>query len=302
MAVLTPGLLHALFLGLRADYEKGLETAPSQWQKVATLVPSTAASNCYSWLGQFPRLREWLGPRVLKDMQVHGYSIENKKFEATVSIPRTSVEDDSAGVYRPLFEEMGRATGTHPDELIFDLLAAGFSTACYDGKNFFDTEHPVYPSVDGTGVAEAVSNMDVPASNAGPTWYLLDTSRAIKPLIFQERTKPELVSQTDPANSDHVFNHDEYVHGVRYRCNAGFGFWQMAYASKQPLDAIHYGAARAAMRGMKADGGRPLAITPNILVVPPALEGQALKLLAKDESGGNPWANSAEVLVCPWLT
>ena len=128
-------------------------------------------------------------------MQVHGYSIENKKFEATVSIPRTSVEDDSAGVYRPLFEEMGRATGTHPDELIFDLLAAGFSTACYDGKNFFDAEHPVYPSVDGTGIAEAVSNMDVPASNAGPTWYLLDTSRAIKPLIFQERTKPELVTR-----------------------------------------------------------------------------------------------------------
>lgn len=302
MAVVTPGLLKALFDGFHADYKKGLETAPSQWKEVASRIPSTAASNVYSWLGQFPKLREWVGPRVLKDMQLHGYSVTNKLFESTVGIARTTVEDDSVGVYRPMFEEMGRAAGTHPDELVFDLLAAGFSTACYDGQNFFDAEHPVYPNVDGTGVAELVSNIDVPGSGAGPTWYLLDTSRSIKPLIFQERTVPELVSKTNPANSDHVFDHDEYIHGVRYRCNAGFGFWQMAFASKQPLDATHYGAARAALRGMKADGGRPLGIIPNLLVVSPELEGQALKLLAKDESGGNPWAGSAKVLVCPWLS
>jgi phage major head subunit gpT-like protein len=300
MAVTTPALLQALFQGFRADYQRGLQTAPSQWREVATLVPSAAASNTYGWLGQFPALREWAGQRVLQDMAAHGYSITNKLFEGTVGIPRTSVEDDSVGVYRPLFEEMGRAAGVHPDELVFALLAAGASTLCYDGKNFFDTDHPVYPNVDGTGVAISVSNYDVPAESPGATWYLLDTSRAIKPLIFQERTKPELESKTDPANSDHVFENDEYLHGVRYRCNAGFGFWQMAHASRQQLDATHYGAARAAMRSIKADGGRPLGITPNLLVVPPELEAQALRLLVKDESGGNPWAGSAKVLVCPW--
>lgn len=301
MAVVTPALLQALFQGFRADYQRGLQAAPTQWREIATLVPSATASNTFGWLGQFPKLQEWVGSRVIKDMAAHGYSITNKLYEGTVGIARTAVEDDTAGIYRPLFEEMGRAAGVHPDELVFALLAAGATTRCYDGQNFFDTDHPLYPNVDGTGVAESVSNYDVPANNPGATWYLLDTSRAIKPLIFQERTRPELESKTNPANSDHVFDHDEYLHGVRYRCNAGFGFWQMACASRQPLDATHYGAARAAMRSFKADGGRPLGITPNLLVVPPALEAQALKLLVKDADNGNEWAGSAKVLVCPWL-
>lgn len=301
MAVLTPNLLKALFVGFRAEFEKGKAKANPQYKEVATVVPSSSASNTYGWLGQFPKLREWIGERVLKQMAAHGYSITNKLWEASVGVPRTSVEDDTAGVYKPMFEEMGRASESHPDELIFALLAAGATSLCYDGQNFFDTDHPVYPEVDGTGTAESVSNMDVPGSNPGPSWFLLDTSRAIKPLIYQERIKPELESKTDPSNSDHVFMHDEYVHGVRARNNGGFGFWQMAFMSKQPLDAENYGEARAAMGEFKADGGRPLGIVPNLLVVPPRLEGAARKLVEKDTDGGNEWYHSAKVLVCPWL-
>ncbi|MDT4802931.1 Mu-like prophage major head subunit gpT [compost metagenome] len=304
MAVtVSPAILAALFQAYRAEFQKALDAAlqTTQWAKVATLVPSTAAGNLYPWLGQFPMLREWIGERVLQNMATHGYAIQNRKFEGTVTIGRDLVEDDQAGVFLPMFAEMGRAAAYHPESLVFELLKAGFTTACYDGQNFFDTEHPVYPNVDGTGTAESVSNMDVPIVDPGPAWFLLDTSRAIKPIIFQERTKPELTSKTDPKNSDHVFTHDEYVHGVRYRCNAGFGFWQMAYASQQPLTGEFYGKARAAMQGFTADGGRPLKIKPTLLVVPPQLEAQARKLLVKDENGGNEWAGTAELFVCDEL-
>lgn len=304
MAVkITPGLLDALFTGYRAEYQKALAAAlqTTQWAKVATLVPSSTSENIYPWLGQFPTLREWIGARVLKDMAAHGYAIKNRKFEGTVTIPRDHVEDDQAGVYLPMFSEMGRAAAYHPESLVFELLKAGFTTACYDGQNFFDEEHPVYENVDGTGAVESVSNMDVPAVDPGPAWFLLDVSRVIKPIIFQERTKPEIASKTDPNNSDHVFNHDEFVHGVRYRCNAGFGFWQMAYASRQPLNGDNYGKARAAMQGFTADGGRPMKIKPTLLVVPPRLEAAGLKLLAKDENGGNEWAGTAELFVCDEL-
>lgn len=304
MAVtISPALLDALFKGYRAEYQRAFNAAQqtTSWQKIATLVPSTTAGNIYPWLGQFPALREWIGARVIKAMAAKGYTIENKLYEGTVTVPRTAVEDDQAGVFLPMFSEMGRAAAYHPESLVFELLKAGTSTECYDGQNFFDTEHPVYANVDGTGDVTTVSNLDVPASDPGPMWFLLDTSRAIKPIIFQERTKPELTSKTDPANSDHVFNHDEYVHGVRYRCNAGFGFWQMAYASRQPLTGEFYGKARAAMQGFTADGGRPLKIKPTLLVVPPALEAQARKLLVKDENGGNEWAGTAELFVCDEL-
>ncbi len=242
-----------------------------------------------------------VGDRVLKSMAAHGYVIENKKYEGTVSIGRTEIEDDQAGVFMPMFTEMGQAAARHPDKLVFGLLKAGFTTECYDGQNFFDTEHPVYAEADGTGAVNLVSNMDVPAVDPGPTWYLLDVSRAIKPIFFQERTKPELTSKTDPNNSDHVFNSDEYVHGVRYRCAAGFGFWQMAYASRQPLTPENYAKARAAMAAFTTDGGELMEAEGGLLVVPPPLEAAGRKLLVKDENGGNEWAGTAELFVCKQL-
>ena len=205
------------------------------------------------------------------------------------------------GTPEEVCEQVTRYQTVGCDQLVFGLLKNAHATPCYDGQNFFDEEHPVYENTDGTGAVTSVSNMDVPAADPGPAWFLLDTTRAIKPLIFQERTKPEITSKTDPNNSDHVFNHDAYVHGVRYRCNAGFGFWQMAYASQQPLTGDNYGKARAAMQGFTADGGRPMKIKPTLLVVPPQLEAQARKLLVKDENGGNEWAGTAELFVCDEL-
>ena len=41
-----------------------------------------------------------------------------------------------------MFEEMGRAAATHPDELVFETVANGFTEECFDGQPFFDTDHP----------------------------------------------------------------------------------------------------------------------------------------------------------------
>lgn len=66
---------------------------------------------------------------------------------------------------------------------------------------------------------------------ANPTaWFLFDTSRAIKPLIFQQRKKPEFVSM-DATNDQNVFMKKQYIYGVDCRDNAGFGLWQLAYGS-----------------------------------------------------------------------
>ena len=306
MAIITPPLILALNTGFRADFQAAYASAmaQSQYQKLATVVPSATASNTYGWLGQFPAFREWIGERVLKDMAASGYQVLNKNFESSVAVKRNDIEDDAVGVYRPLMAEMGRAAAVFPDQLVFALLKAGGSTACYDGQYFFDVDHPVYPNADGTGSAVSVSNQDIPTlgenQSALPAWYLLDTSRALKPLIFQNRKSPEFTLMTRP-DDERVFMSGEYRYGVDTRCNVGFGFWQMAYKSCQPRDDAHYAAARAEMSSQKADGGRPLGIVPNLLLVPPQLEGAARALITKDANSGNPWFGTAEVLVCPWL-
>jgi phage major head subunit gpT-like protein len=300
--IITPSALTALFTAFRREFQQAQAGTPTDWQKVATQVPSTSTSNTYGWLGQFPQFREWVGDRVIKDMAAHGYAITNKTWESTVGVDRDDIEDDNIGIYTPLFAEMGRAASAHPDELVFPLLKAGTATLCYDGQNFFDTDHPVYPNTDGTGVAVSVSNVDVDtvARPNNPTWYLMDVSRAIKPIIFQKRREYALQAMTK-VDDEAVFTSKTYRYGVDARVNVGLGFWQFAYASNQPLDADHYGAAVAAMKTFKADGNRPLGIRPNLLVVPPSLEAGGRKLLVKDENGGNEWAGSAELLVSSWL-
>lgn len=300
MAVITNALLQAIRTGFRREYQNGLENAESHFAQVASIVPSTTKSNTYGWLGEVPGFREWVGDRSLKDIKEHGYSIANKDWESTVAVKRTDIEDDNIGIYSLLMQEMGRSAAVLPDEQVFGLLKAGHSTLCYDGQNFFDTDHPVYPNHDGTGTAATVSNI---TAGAETSWYLLDTSRAIKPMIFQERKKPVFTAMT-AADDENVFMSNQYRYGVDCRSNVGFGFWQMAHKSSAALTSANLSAAIAAMQSIKRDGGKPLAINPSLLVVPPTLREAALEVVKAERNAAgatNVNRNAVEVLVTPWV-
>ena len=99
--------------------------------------------------------------------------------KVAMSVPSGAREETYGrlGIYKPMFAEMGHLAKQHPDELLFGLLDSGFTSLCYDGLPFFDAAHP---AADASGAAVMVSNMQAGTERA---WYLLDTSRAIKPLI-----------------------------------------------------------------------------------------------------------------------
>lgn len=209
------------------------------------------------------------------------------------------------GVFKPMFAEMGHAAALHPDELVFGLLAKGTSSLCYDGQNFFDTDHPVLDpkgTITGTDGLK-YSTISNSQAGTGPAWYLLDTSRAVKPIIWQEREKYEF-QQVNRLDDERVFMTDLFPYGIRARVNAGFGLWQLAYRSAAALTADNYAAARAKMQKLAGDQGRPLGVRPNVLVVPPELEKDALHLLNTETNNGggsNPWKGTAEVIVTPYL-
>lgn len=289
--------LDSLRTGFKTSFQGGLGRAGSQWKRVATRVPSSTRSNTYGWLGKFPRIREWVGDRVVQNLSEHEYKITNKPFELTIGVDRDDIEDDELGIYTPMFEGMGMEVGDHPDTLVFPLLNAGFTTECYDGQYFFDTDHPV---LDKDGKETMAANTD---GGGGTPWFLICTNRPLLPIIYQERKPFEFVAK-DNLTDDNVFDKKEFKYGVDGRSNVGFGFWQMAWGSKQTLDATHYEAARVAIMSMKGDFEKPLGLVPNLLVVPPSLEGAANGIVqSKLVNGGetNKWAGTAEVLVSPWL-
>lgn len=282
MALVNAATLTALNTAIKQTFQKGIDSVEPEYTQIATVVPSSTASNTYDWLGELPEMREWIGERVLNDIKTHAYTVSNKLYESTIAVKRTDIEDDNLGTLTPLAQAHGRRASQHPDKLVFAALKAGHEQMCYDGQNFFDTDHPVYPKHDGTGVATTVSNLDYDPVGADPSWYLLDTSNIIKPIIFQKRKEVELTAMTK-LDDESVFMLDLFRWGARARHNVGYGFWQMAYKSNKPLTAESLNAAIAHMQSQVADGGRELDITPSLLVVPPALRAKALELVKADK-------------------
>lgn len=293
---LNSDTLKALNTAVKTIFQNAFSGAKTEYQKIAMVVPSNKGSNTYPWLGNSFNLREWVGERVIQNLKEYDYTIKNKKYEGTVAIPEEAIEDDDIGLYNPLIANMGDAAAKHPDELIFGLLKAGTSTLCYDKQNFFDTDHPVLQD----GKEVSVSNYKTGSSAA---WYLLDTSRPVKPLIYQKRKEYSLIKK-DGEKDDNRFWEGKVVYGTDGRGNAGFGFWQMAYCSKEDLTAANFEAAYAAMCSFKGDNGKPLGIRPTILVVPPSLRSKANSIVTADKlanGADNPNKNLVEVMDTTWL-
>ena len=264
--IVTPGVLEGIFRGFNTTFSKAFAGAETQWGEVAMEVPSNTSELTYAWLGQSPRLREWLGDRIAKSVSAYGYSIVNRKFESTVDVPRTTIEDDTYSVFNPLVADLGRAAAENPDELIFSLLGSGTSTPCYDQQYFFDPEHKSY---DRDGRDVVFSNIQTPTGQdaAGPAWCLMDTSRPIRPLIYQNRIAPQFTALTKEEDAN-VFWRDTYTYGVRSRGNVGFGLWQLAHMSTAPLTGDYYGQLRTAMASVRGDEGRLLGVKGATLVAP----------------------------------
>jgi phage major head subunit gpT-like protein len=287
--IVNGGTLQALYTGFKMLFNKGLESVQTFYQELCTEVPSSNATEEYKWLGRFPKMREWIGDKQFQNLEAHGYSIKNKDWEASVEVDRNDIEDDNVGLYNPLFTSMGEEAKRHYDVLAMALLLNGFSTACYDGQYFFDTDHPVNGApVTNTGTEvlsadnyaaarakmrdftddrgrplyvnpnllvvgpsnEATAKKIIEAefdssgatnpwkgtakllvlSGLGTKWFLMDTTRAIKPLVIQIRKKPVMVSKVT-TDSEAVFQRKAFQYSVECRDNGGYAFWQLAYGS-----------------------------------------------------------------------
>lgn len=225
--------LTAVFLTLKTTFNKAFDAAPSLWQNTTMLVPSGSSQNDYTWLSRFPKMRKWLGDKVLKALVAHQYTVVNDDWEATVEVDRNDIEDDNLGIYGPQAQEAGFSAKQLPDELDADLKNNSFSNTCYDGQYFYDTDHSVAGS--------SVSNKGTAALSAATT----------------------------------------------------------AEA------AASYGAARLAVMSFTDDEGRPLALIPDLLEVPPALEATGRLLMENEkltDESPNPYRGTAKLLVNPRLT
>lgn len=295
---LTSANLQALFKAYKTNFQQGFNQLGEQgalYEQFCTTVPSTTAVEVYPFLKTLPRLREWIGDRVIHSLEGGDFSIKNRKFELTEGVPRDNIEDDTYGLYGPVFQEFGRSSREHPNELAVEVLQS--NPDCYDGQPLFDADHPV---LDESGNEISVSN---DMGGTGPAWYVMDLTRVIKPLVFQKRRDYSFRSITNLTDAE-VFLRDRFLFGTDARANAGPGLWQLVVRSKQTFNAANYEAARKALQEMTGDYGRPLALRHSHTMVPNGLEGAARKVLQNELTTGgetNEWAKTSQLILNPWL-
>ena len=141
--IVNPQNLRGIYIGFNTLFNKALTTVEPLYKQIATVTPSTTDSETYAWLGDIPGMREWIGDREVQNLTASGYIIKNRDFELTIGIDRNAIEDDKIGLYNPSVEMLAQSAAMHPDELVFTLLASGFSVKCYDGEAFFSDAHKV---------------------------------------------------------------------------------------------------------------------------------------------------------------
>lgn len=141
--VINAANLRAAQVAFKALFLETLTAQTNVHEKLAMVVQSASPEETYSWLKALPRLREWVGPRVIHGLEAAGFTIRKKDWEATIAVTRDEVQFDKLNLVRPRIMELARSGAAHYIELLVELLAGGFATSCWDGQYFFDTDHPV---------------------------------------------------------------------------------------------------------------------------------------------------------------
>lgn len=230
--VVSSDIAKNLLPGLKTTFQAGWNATQVNlpWRQIATEVDSTLPTETYAWIGQPPTMRQWVDERIPKGLSEFSYTIKNLKWEASVRVDAEVLEDEQYGQVKMRVGQLPGRVALHQNHLVFNLLAAGFATACYDGQNFFDTAHP-----EGGGQSNKSTSLTLSATN--------------------------------------------------------------------------YATVRANMMQFKDDQSEVIDATPDLLVIPPALEGTARTILnadmIADTNGGgttNVWKGSANILVSPFLT
>jgi phage major head subunit gpT-like protein len=146
--IVTNATLEALRTNFYANFQKGLVAAPSLASRFMMPITSSTKINTYGWLEKLPKMRKWLGPRVVNNLSERAYQLANDDWEETVGVPENDIEDDNLGHYALVFQQMGMAVSQLADQQLTLLKENGHDTAYaaaigYDGLPFYSASHVI---------------------------------------------------------------------------------------------------------------------------------------------------------------
>lgn len=151
--IITKEVLQGLETNINVTWQKRFKAAKwaDLWKQIAMQVNSKNASEKYAWLGAVPGLREFKDERRPGSLTGYSYEISNLKFESTLDVDRDHIEDDRTGEIMLAVNTLATKAAQHYTRLVCDVFKLGFSTAIFDGQNFFSASHALGSNYNGTG-------------------------------------------------------------------------------------------------------------------------------------------------------
>ncbi len=145
--VITASSLDALFISFSQQFAEAYMSEPTPLlSEIGSKIPSSTRDQRYPFVQSISgAMRKWTGERQVQNIVVDGFTVTNAKWENTLAIERTDLEDDQYGVYSSmLIPNLARHAKLLPDQQIVAAIEA--NAVGYDGKAMFATDHPVDPS------------------------------------------------------------------------------------------------------------------------------------------------------------
>lgn len=169
---------------------------------VSNYFKSDQASEEYAWLGQSPVMREWIGGRNAKGFTENNLTIKNKHFEATLEVLVKDLRRDKSSQVKARIQDLARRTNSHWASLLTTLIDNGTTTECYDGAEFFATDHTEGSSGTQSNDLSIDISSEAPVATAGTS-----TNPAVAEMQYCiARGIQQIVSfkdnQGEPMNSD----------------------------------------------------------------------------------------------------
>src|ERR1041385_3206661 len=143
MGVVTSDILALTVAGLRTDFDAAYQqgTVNADWQIIASEIPTTLPIQNYGHLGRGALMREFIERLERQGVNPYTYALADKIYKGAMSIERKALEDDQYFLLAMRVRALGREPVRHWNQLAYEGLALGFTSLCYDGQYFFDTDH-----------------------------------------------------------------------------------------------------------------------------------------------------------------
>jgi phage major head subunit gpT-like protein len=162
--------LDALFTGYNQAFRDAFALAGIDYLQFCMEVTTGTKITEFPFLEQLSGMREWLGPRQVKNISSNKLQVAARHFEDTVGIPVDDIEDDQYGVYTPIVGQMGQNAGNLTGELAFAALVGNGNWL--DGAAFFGTTRKFGSNTIANYVASALTPTTYGAARLAMMSYL----------------------------------------------------------------------------------------------------------------------------------